>query len=550
MATKTTFFFKGQMPVRTKGQIHCTFHSEKIFQLYCITCQELACIKCVSTIHRGHNLDDLQDLTPQKKGKIRNFIDTSESTKSNEFQQNLASVDQKLSENADNFEKLCIAAKAHAEKLKKEINDYTLTKISIFREIKEENEKLLSQYKEDIYRRKERFCNFLKECKESVQTGSDIQIHDTEKEVDTHMYNTPPSVPAVQHVSFRPNLYPLQSIEHAFGLVTTERKASENMLKDSSGSQPCKICPANTKFDKAAATNPHITKHKRAPRMLATRKKENDLGKPLLPQDQHRKTRCQTTKILADFQSPFAVLDMSVIGEEAWTCCACYDNITLISNKGEKKRNVTLTLTSYVMGISVSPTTHHCWAHSYDGKIVEVTPTKVIHRFNTTINKLHSICVTLDEHILIGGPGALTKLTTNGKTVFKTTTSSSGQPLCVSPCRMSECRITGNIAMVDGDHVLVIDKHFQQLFMYKGAMSTVDQSKVSKAWSPEDVAYDNTGNLVVCDRNTIFLISNEGMFLRQLFSDTSAYIHCVCIEETGTLWFGSYDFHVRLLQYT
>ncbi|XP_033747493.1 uncharacterized protein LOC117332624 [Pecten maximus] len=545
MADKTVSFFKGQIPARATGQIHCTFHREEMYQLFCITCQELACIQCVSTIHRRHEIDNLKDLTPQKKSAIQNFIDTSENVQRDEFKRSLATVDKKLKENEDNFERLSVATEMQGNKLKQAIDDLTKKKILLLQQLKEENAKQLTDSKIDICGNKQKYADLLKQCKDTVQEGSDIQVHDVETEVKT--YFVQPSVPALQVVTFKPNSDPLLSLEHAFGSVKIGDKKIDDITQGYFGSQSRKIFDSVTR-----ATNTEMAEQILR-RPLSARPKQRTPKKnpimPISPQDQYTEKYYQPTKVLADFVPSDPLLELEIIGEEAWTCCGgCLECITLINKKGENKRQVHFK--HFVMGISVSPTTRNVWVQIYNGQIVEVTTKDTIQRFTTDANILNAICVTRDEHILLGKSGQLAKLTTNGKTVLKTAEQKRGHSLCASPCRMSECRISGNIAMVDGDHVLVLDSKLQQVFTYKRGMSTHDQRLSADRLHPVDVTYDYTGRLVVCHSDIIYILNNDGKFLKQLFYDEQfKNLQCICIDEKGTLWLGAEIHKVKLLQY-
>ncbi|XP_060074133.1 uncharacterized protein LOC132553871 [Ylistrum balloti] len=548
MADKTTTFFKGrQLPVRAKGQLYCSFHRDEIFQLYCITCQELACIQCVSTIHRRHEIDNLKTLTPQKKERIRKFIDTTKPTTHNGFEQSLLSVDQKLKKNAEEFEKLSAAAQQQASKLKQNIDDLTVAKISLFRKMKEKNMKLLNSHKKDINTKKEQFFNFLTECEDTIQTGSDIQVHDIEKEIDSQ-HVIPIQVPDLMLATFISNPEPSRPIERAFGVVTLPSNGSDAMLQTPRSFEHIRAnisLDTMAKCDSAAPpkATPAMVKPKSVILQSVTTKSEKYLDRSSLSQNRHSIKQPIHFKLLAEFRSSDPIGGMSALGKDMWTCCACAVDITLINNRGEAKRKIKFD--NEVLGISVSPTTQNVWVQMYGGDVLELTTTEKKFRFKQDNNKLNAICITLDEHVLLGRNEELLKLTIDGKTVLSTKKSNSGQTLCKSPSSISECRITRNIAMIDGDHVLVIDKAFNELFRYRRTVPTEDHREL---W-PICVTYDNTGNIVVCDQETIYIINCYGEFIQQLYQKENCHYHNVATDETGTLWASSHSFEVTLLEY-
>lgn len=260
--------------------------------------------------------------------------------------------------------------------------------------------------------------------------------------------------------------------------------------------------------------------------------------------------QCPPTDVNDLIESDVHLSEINFIGEDAWTCIGGgSESITFINKNGKVIRKVSFA--RYVKGISVSPTSQHVWVQLYNDYVIEVTPSTSIRRFRHNSNSLHSICVTRDEHILLGKSGELAKLNTNGKVVLKTSKSKNGSPLCVSPNRISECQVSGNIAMVDnGKHVLVINKAFRHAFTYTPESSTNRQT-LSRDTCVEDVTYDKIGRLVVCDSQSIYILSSNGKFLMQFYQSEKqlSNLSCARIDETGTLWVLIGTKAIKLLRY-
>ncbi|XP_069128608.1 uncharacterized protein [Argopecten irradians] len=270
--------------------------------------------------------------------------------------------------------------------------------------------------------------------------------------------------------------------------------------------------------------------------------------------------RIPKTQIMTQFRSPCPITAICPDKEGgAWTCDYASKNVRYVDRDGELKGVISYAVC--IKDVGVSPTTQNLWTCSHeDYSIMECFADTPSIRFHTDYRP-YSICVSLDEHVIVGMEKRVTKYTTSGKVVLSTGASSSWSCLplfcrparykgsCVcTPHRLSECHMTRNIAVVDLDwsddggndkpHVLVMDKNFQELFRYNGnTPDDVFESEGSTSFYPCDARYDNDGCLVIgdTDRRRIHLLTGHGQYLRLVHTDR-VFTRAIGLDEHNVLW--------------
>ncbi|XP_069102075.1 E3 ubiquitin-protein ligase TRIM45-like [Argopecten irradians] len=205
-----------KMPVRLKGQTTCGHHNGKQLDFYYEQCQEPVCLKCVTSLHKGHLLCDLSGIIPQKKEKIRNFIDKTERNAVFDIGNYIATANTLLAENDRTFEKLLKDLKAQTERLKQNLDMLTAESLSIHQKIKDDNTKLIQKYKQDLEICKIQLKQQMQDCKKMLQQGSHIEIYDAECKIDSRLRL--PVKPVLDTSIFTQNKNPRKHLELALGI--------------------------------------------------------------------------------------------------------------------------------------------------------------------------------------------------------------------------------------------------------------------------------------------------------------------------------------------
>ncbi|XP_021358674.1 uncharacterized protein LOC110453827 [Mizuhopecten yessoensis] len=535
-----------QMHLRIKGQTTCIYHRGRQLDLYCETCQELVCQKCLSSNHKNHAVCELSEITHQEEPDIKNFIDRTEKHDLVQIGKYINSTDTLLKDNTSSFEKLSQKLKMQTEKLKQELDMLTTQTLSLYHKMEEDNTKLIKKYKQDLEVYEKQLKKQIHECKAALQRGSHIQIYDTFCEIHSPTPSLPVK-PVLGTANFTPNENPQDHLKEAWGKVITSGQGQTLTDQDRSVSTSDDLGQPSTQQQQSGA------KVKKA---VTTYK--------LLPQ----------TKVVEEWESSCYISSICPTTDgQMWTKYS--DTLTLLDRKGEVKQKVNHNV--YINDISLSPTTHTLWVCDDNNNIMELVSGRLTHRFSTKEYPM-CICVTASNHVIVGMIKHISKFTSDGKMVctsmakgtvnllvwFTTMVKGTEKPLVCSPHRISECPVTHNVAVADfsresdgGDgkrHVVVMDTDFKELFVYRGDIPSTYKptpSTVGKPFNPHGVVYDSVGNLIIGDGDNfrVLLISGGGEFLRVIHTNTGR-TDAVGIDREDVLCavFG-YN-KVKLLQYS
>ncbi|XP_069106483.1 E3 ubiquitin-protein ligase TRIM71-like [Argopecten irradians] len=521
-----TSIYEGQIPQRPQGQSTCIHHKGRQLDLYCKTCEVPACIKCMSSTHAGHLLWELNQLTSEKKQDIRSFISKTENVDLVEIDEFINSVDNSLKENINCFEQLSEQLNTQTAKLKGELDLLVVHTLSLYQQMEEDNAKLLHTYKQDLEMYSEQLKQKVEECKELLQLGTDIQIYD--KDFDENSSVSLPVTPTLAIASFTPNSDPQRYLEQALGEMETlygcqsHGRPGGDLTVRSHGKDGPPARRQTSDIDRGTD---------------GTEEEICNQGYNLLPQ----------TKILKKWRSPCLISSICPTTDgRAWTCFIYSNTLPLLDRKGkvvEKVKHDTM-----ISDISLSPTKNTLWACD-KCNILELESGRLQTRFSTNAEPL-SICITASEHVIIGMHNKISKFTTSGELVQ--TTAETEEQFVTRPCRMSECPVTHNIAVVNHRReVVIMDNDLQKLLVYTGGIPDVfTPTKRDRSFKPLDVVYDGMGNLVIGDYNNqcLLLISGRGQFIRIIHTD-DYWSQALGIGTHGVLWSVFRSDNVKLLQY-
>ncbi|XP_069102074.1 uncharacterized protein [Argopecten irradians] len=508
-----------KMPVRLKGQITCEHHKGRELDIYCETCHEPVCPKCVTSLHKGHLFCDLSEIIPLKEEKIRNFIDNTEKNVLQDIGNYIASANTLLTENDRTFEQLSKDLKAQNERLKQELDMLTAETLSVYQKKRNDNTKLIQKYKQDLDLYDKQLKQKIEECQNVLRQGSHIEIYDfTDCEIDPQLHL--PVKPVLGIVSFTPNKSPRNHLKLALGTSQSDGSGQSTTLavKDRSVSLLHGQEQSSTHQNSGGMRKEKVTRTK-----LLT-----------------------VTRVVEEWASPCDILSICpTTDDQAWTC-DYNKTLTLLDRTGTVIQEVTHK--GGINDISLSPTTHRLWACDKQSNILELISGQLSLTFRTKDEPI-CICVTSDNHIIIGMSKLITKYTTQGQMVLTTDATGTVTPLVCSPWRVTECPITKNIAVVDHDyvddggdgneHVVVMDSDLQELFICRGDVpsrykETSQTGDVS--FNPQCVAYDR-GDIIIADwaNDNILLLSGDGELLKIIDTEISG-VWAVGVSEKGVVW--------------
>ncbi|XP_033756985.1 tripartite motif-containing protein 3-like [Pecten maximus] len=513
-----------QTAVRKKGQGTCIHHVGKAVEFICEKCNELACKKCVGSRHRGHELTELSEIAEQKKSEMITFIKEIENIKLPHINENKDSIDKEIAETSDYFDKMETTVQERGVKLKNEIDESIKRSTSLCQKMKAENVQRLTDYKKCLKDSQEGLAKQLHECKTRLQEASVIELCDVGHAFRSLALNLP-ATPGLHTAIFEaPSQYRCY-LEQALGMLTTNDLSESQSRSTTELPSPMVESASGSSTSGAMPTN-------RLPVKFT-----------LLPQ----------TSIMGKFHTERIGNRISPTGsEEVWISYS--DILQLLNKKGKVRTEIQFNVR--ITDISISPITKNVWVCSdADSTVMECIQGTPNLRFHCK-NKPICLCVTTGNEILVGMSQKVTRFTEQGKVLLSTKTPTSGQALVRLPQKITECRLTKNVAVVERQsydenskkQVIVMDKKFEEMFRYKSDTKAVQQA-VNAAFDPWDVTFDSVGNLLIadCNNHSVLLINPNGEFMKTLFTDERS-TQAICLDKNLVLWavFGDV---VKRLQY-
>ncbi|XP_021377600.1 uncharacterized protein LOC110465821 [Mizuhopecten yessoensis] len=522
----------GQQAVRSKGQSICAYHHGNQVIFECETCNELGCLQCLHTVHRNHVLGDLSIKIAGKKEKIQQFIEHIEKKDLLEVRNELDWTDNELKNNSEHFANHIIHLTEQGNRMKEEIDAQIAKFTGLYKVLEEGNALELKNFKEKLHKRLQSFETHLQECKEFLQTGGDVEIYD---------FAIPnafvcPFKPSLKQVRFTSNDHFYGNLEKAFGTFEHvdlhERDAIPDISPGSSGStQSNDIATARSI---RSETKKHLHEKLSQPEPVSSKDR-------LLP-----KAKVITEVAVKSNVGNTICTDRT---DRVWTTFSDTKGVILLHRNGLV--NTEVRSHRRIMDISVSPTTHTLWACSADDWSVMncLLSKNQFFRFQFYTNDMPvCLCATNDSHILIGTNQRLTKYTLAGRKKISTKLSGTENFNGHNPVKISECRVSQNIAILDLSvsdentpqrQVLVMNKNFEILFKYTGEMPILE---------PMDISYDSYGSLVIADRRFVHLVSDQGKHISVIHSDSTC-IRAIGLDQDNIVWIVTDLNKVKLLQY-
>ncbi|XP_033725990.1 uncharacterized protein LOC117315749 [Pecten maximus] len=525
------------VPVRIKGQTICIDHEGSQLESYCKQCNVLVCAKCIRQKHRRHSLNELCDVTRDKKEDIQNFIDKTEKVDLVHIDQYITSSSENLKENTKIFDDLSQKIKTQTNKLKDELDLMCAHTVSRYKQMEEDNAKLLQTYKQNLEINRAHLKQKVQECKTVIKIGTDVEIYIAGCEIQTHV--TLCMKPTLGIASFSPNRDPQQYLNTALGEVEISGKSPESQGDDQS----------------IECSSEHVLSTTTQRLLMQSVQQQSKEG-----QEMHSPiyTLLPRTKLLEEWKCPLKISSVCpTTGGQTWTYCQPSDVLILLDNKSNVLQEVKHS--SRIWDISLSPATNTLWVCDWEHAITELVSERLIHRFQTE-EAPECICITASNHVIVGMESKISKFTLKGKLVLSKSATGTVETTVNLPNKVSECPITFNLAVIynnmnnDRNHqVLVMDAEFKEMFVYDSEIPDTYRRTSQpgrKAFYPSGVVYDSAGNLVIGDynNNCVLLISGHGEFLKILHTDS------YCVDAVGlgkddvlcTLCMGK---NVKLLQY-
>ncbi|XP_060072832.1 uncharacterized protein LOC132552627 [Ylistrum balloti] len=480
--------------VRCKGSSKCPNHKQKDVVYVCLDCKILMCTTCgIKSSHKTHNLEELDVYAPEKKSAMLEFINKSENNTLPQLREDTVSTEVQETKVSSELKEVTNNTKQHEKKCKHIIGVLISDITSQCEEIVRINLEKLRQHKEDTQHRYDVISAEVKECKKVLQTGTDVDVYDTE--FDTIGNDRGPDKPVLQTCQYQPCTNVTYHLQQAIGKFTVGSITT----------------PINAQLNTSSVGN-------------AGSGKTSDDGKSSTHHSPYK--LLDQSAIVSQFS--FATKAISICATrkgEIWVLESECKTLTLLNSKGEIKRKIKLE--GHVQDMCVCPTTGNLWFCNRKQTIYlmhnQETPVKQF----TVSDSPTCLCVTGNRIVVLATTDKLVACTVTGSVVC---TTMNEKKTSLLPYMLSWCPVTGNVAVAYCEHVKaadqrrlcvnVYDKSLKQMFTY--IAGGLQQNTCLKMF----IVYDSVGNLVINDqnRNIIELISGSGQFIKTLHNTVGGAI--------------------------
>lgn len=412
-----------------------------------------------------------------------------------------------LQTNTIKYKDLKEEIRAKGEKCKADLDVIIGEYVNLCEKLERESEDILTGHTSDLEERYGKSVELVLDCNQALKASKAVQLSSHQLDV----LSTMPELPSVQFV---PGLNYTDHLKQALGKLISSRDKNISLHQSNETKQKLGL----------SAGRSMITTEDRKP------SPEKLLDAP---------------RNLAEFKCPGRVSSICPsLGGQAWIRHA--QTLTLLDKRGQVKNKVECS--DCVTDISLCPSTHKLWLCTWGKKVMTCDQNSLTEIFNTD-SVPWCLCVTNTKQVVVGMKHKITLFTEKGQTVCTTSTKESG---IVRPERISQCPITGNIALVDTDNKsnsLILDSSLAVLYNHIG------EGAMASSIRPADLVYDGFGNLILADTD------NKSL---ELLGGTGDYIHTIQVmpgpvkavgaDTENVLWVAVYDkqrdrYQIQVLQY-
>ncbi|XP_060078632.1 tripartite motif-containing protein 2-like [Ylistrum balloti] len=521
---------KGQFHARAKGHDKCPSHRKNQVVFLCQVCNTLICTTCSVTTHKTHNdsFIEISEYTQQCKNKVRDFVCENENKRIPKFHAEKKSAEARLSTLKSKYKNIRDKMKLERDQCKDLLDRITEDCLILCDKMEDTETELLTSHITDLDERIDTLVKLSSECKQTLQTGTNVLVYDSATEVRDMDINIP-RIPDIGVIDFTPSKDRLSHLKLAMGAIETP----------------------TDHFRAVSATGGH---YNRGP--VVKQNQSTELGQTSTEEDKYF-TLCESPMIKSKFSYRDQITSICPTPDgRAWLCDFNTSTLNLINNKGKARQRIQHN--SNTTDISLDPTTGRLWFCCKGERTVNEisTSSTPVRRFSTE-NYPHRLCVTREGRVVVGTGGRqgykVLICTAEGQVLHTVTVDRSGLGGVDS---ITQCPVTGNIAIVNNyrSHVIVYNSTLQPLVHYRGEGIQAREAVTPDKFGPITVVYDSKGNIVIADtkRKTTELISGEGKYIKTLHTNKGRQ-GVVGLQRGDVLWsslvLDTGEWGLKLLEY-
>jgi len=507
-----------QAQVRKRGNTPgmCLYHNGNKAVLVCLRPEcmgEIACVDCVATNHRGHEMEKLETYATAKKQILKEKVKTGKDQILIVLQQKIEYTKNEILANKTNADNNQEEVLNRCNRMKDELDKIARNYTEKCKTTGEENEKKLTKYMEhleDIYTE---YKAELEKCAELIDKGSDFDIVVAEKDFPSS--RNPPDTPNTSIFKFDFKEMSLSELQKYFGDLVNANNGSiaDSTLTHSEQDSRC-LDPLT---------------HGRDISILDEFDVESD------------------TEYACEFLYP--------LQDQLYVWFYRSYTVSLINKDGKVANTVALQSVGgkndFIQDVCVSFTDGTLWSLNKNGKIQQVKEDgKKLKSIKYLVGKKgspKSLCVTRKEEIVVGvgDPNQIMILTTTGKVTRTVSIQDVG--LRNIPYSIVQCRRTGRMTITDKVHTLsVVDENLCLTYTICNDVVTPARGSAiatgyvcENEFRPWRMCFDSDDNLIVVDYDnySVIMFSDSGRYLRTITKALEPNKPCtVNTTSDSTIW--------------
>jgi len=485
---------------------NCSIHPQRKAAFFCLepTCQHgSVCLNCVSTVHRGHELEKVTTFIANMETFIKKQIQIGKEenlkplTKEIEFSEKM--MEKSKNDSHETQQKIL----ERKNELESEIEKLTEWFIRSCRTAEMRNKRKLNHHKEKLKNREHNLKDVVNRFEDALSALSYLDVNQlhllTEFPLQPHRSSFPK---LCNFEEFQPISIPdtTNHIEHVYGIYLKQSSSDHELHSFQMETPHNKIKLIHPLLDQLCVwswNDKHVS--------LVNRK-----GLITHTITLHAKSKVETDNN--------------------------YDE-----QEDEEGRPHTEELDFDISDLTISPTDNTVWFCCSDGVVRQITSCgESRDRIYTARNPL-ALCVCSTGEIIVGFVDCISEYQSNGKQVktrdLDKLEEQAKKVFFGCPRSISSCSKTRHIAVLGFVDVFVLNSELNLLWAYRTTLQKEKICDAASVFAPETICQDADGRVIIADRcqKTIYAIDTSRDVM-QSDSLKDLYPTAMCIVEDNTAW--------------
>lgn len=486
----------------------CEIHTVEAIRGFCTNCDELVCMKCIVGSHKGHEIDEIANVANVKKDELVEIFNDVQDKRVPDVEEKLEKIQKLKVKNTHDTEKTVELINKRDNGFRVQLKRMTKVCTDEARKVERKNTERITISEAKLMQSLNVFRKCIDMCNDAKDSGDNIHVISTLKNVVTMAKSTVCDVPIIYPPRFIPGDIGPELLETKFGNVPDDFEMEISSDTFLFGTRPLKSI------------------------------KQFSTGIVIL--------------------TPYA-------DNKALVRCHKSSNVNLIDtrgaaphviNVGTKIDDVALADGNLLLSCPDIKEVIECTADGRINKTVFKTNPLIPCGICKTYRNSFLVCLT-DNVSLSRSEGSrrcVKEINPSGD-IINTIEFDGEKPLFTFPSGVSAAR-NGNIAVLDWTQpktgrVLMFDPKGKLIFIYPSQGDVTNVTSKIRFW-PGSCSFDPSCNLLVTDMVTrsVYLIDTSRNMGKLMETTRDTFPRAIGISEDGKIWIGHYDGKIEILELT